>query len=260
MKHRSGVVAGLLASAAAASIITGCGSSDPASGTAAATGNAVGTSAARSGVTDGLRNSRYCEVIPITVDGDHLIAHVYSTQGVSDCPDEVWSTLTAQGVMRQYKAIQARLNGPRYWTLDGVSAGGVSRGGGSCTFGSDPGLETVLRATITARKGEGTIGPSYYRPNEVRRDTVVVFKEGRPVFELTDPDGRVYIMQSYARFVDAGLDYDQLAELGSRLDLPDGWRYSTRTLDDDYALSTAGTDGIAYVLMDDLGNSYQRRV
>ncbi len=47
--------------------------------------------------------------------------------------------------------------------------------------------------------------------------------------------------------------------MGSRLDLPDGWRYSTRTLTDDHALPTAGADGLAYVLMDDLGNSYQRR-
>jgi hypothetical protein len=258
--HCSRVITVVLATAAAAAIVTGCGSSDPASGTAATTGSAAGSATTRSGITDGLRNSRYCEVIPITMSGDHLVARVYSTQGVSDCPDEVWSTLTEQGVMRQYKAIQARLNGPRYWTIDGVSASGVSRNGESFTFGSDPGLETVLRATITTRKGEGNIGSSYYRPNEVRRDTVVVFKGGRPVFELTDPDGRVYIMQSYARFVDTGLGYDQLADLGSKLDLPDGWRYSTRTLDGDYALSTAGTDGIAYVLMDNLGNSYQRRV
>ena len=46
-----------------------------------------------------------------------------------------------------------------------------------------------------------------------------------------------------------------LATLGDRLMLPEGWSYTARTLDSDLVLSV---DGEAIVLTDDLSNTYQR--
>ena len=47
-----------------------------------------------------------------------------------------------------------------------------------------------------------------------------------------------------------------LAGLGSRLSLPKGWTFSTRTLDADYLLEA---NGVAVVVRDELQNTYQRR-
>ena len=54
---------------------------------------------------------------------------------------------------------------------------------------------------------------------------------------------------------DAELTIADLETLGERLTLPDGWRYETRVLTEDSELKA---DGLAYVINDDLGNSYQK--
>ena len=42
----------------------------------------------------------------------------------------------------------------------------------------------------------------YYVPNQVHRDTTFTYKAGKPIFELNDPYGDVYVMQSYAQIID----------------------------------------------------------
>lgn len=261
MTNRSRVAAGLLASAAAATILVGCGSSgDTASTSAAASSTATTGTSTGTANTSELRDSRYCEIIPVTRDGKTLTSSVYNTTGLNDCPEDVWETITPQSVAKQYKAIQVKMNGPRYWTLDSIEASGDSNTDTIYTFGTAPNtLQTYKRATIQTEVGQPTVGDEDYVPNSVKRDTSFLFKAGEPVFELTDPDGNVYMMQSYATYVDTGLTYEQLPDLGSKLQLPSGWKYSTRTLTDDYTLSTASTDGVAYVVNDNFDNSYQRR-
>ncbi len=64
------------------------------------------------------------------------------------------------------------------------------------------------------------------------------------------------MMQSSAQIADPKLSLDDLPRLGERLQLPAGWKYQTRALDRDYALTA---EGMAYVINDDLYNPYQRR-
>jgi hypothetical protein len=47
-----------------------------------------------------------------------------------------------------------------------------------------------------------------------------------------------------------------LPTLEQQLKMPDGWTYKSRVLDQDLSLVA---NGIAYVLQDNLFNSYQRR-
>ena len=200
-----------------------------------------------------LRNVRYCEVI--TVDRERLTFHVavYNTLGLNFCPAEQWARLDARALAKELDVSRVKLNGPRYWTIDGIEASGATKAGAIETFG---GIGMVERATLTTRLWQGTVGDKFYKPNKVARTTVFHYRAGRPVYELTAPNGDVYMMQSYAQIVDPTLTADGLAALGSRLKLPKGWTYATRTLDADYALKA---DGVAYVINDDLYNSYQRR-
>ena len=68
-------------------------------------------------------------------------------------------------------------------------------------------------------------------------------------------NGQVYIMQSYAQIVDPTQTEASLETLASRLQLPQGWHYRVRRLDQDYVVQTTGE---AYVLQDDFENTYQR--
>ena len=38
----------------------------------------------------GVRDARYCEIIPVMRNGLHLEATVYNTLGLNDCPASVW--------------------------------------------------------------------------------------------------------------------------------------------------------------------------
>ena len=94
-----------------------------------------------------------------------------------------------------------------------------------------------------------------YVIHDVARKTIWVFKAGRPVYQLISPDGAVYFMQSYSVQKEPQ-SMDSLANLGSKLSLPKGWSFRTATLTKDYQLKAV--DGMAYVVQDDLENTYQK--
>ena len=93
-----------------------------------------------------------------------------------------------------------------------------------------------------------------YVERHVNRGAVFFFDAGSPVHELVNPDGLAYVMQAYCVGVDPTLTEDELAALGERLALPDGWTYRTRMLDEELVVDTTAT--IATVLQDELENTY----
>jgi hypothetical protein len=75
------------------------------------------------------------------------------------------------------------------------------------------------------------------------------------VYELVDPEGGVWIMQSYSAQVVPQTEAE-LATLGARLALPAGWSFRTRTLEAELLVTARG--GLATVTQDELQNTYQR--
>ena len=98
--------------------------------------------------------------------------------------------------------------------------------------------------------GGAFVGQGAYRVARVDRDTVWHYVAGRRIYELQDPEGRRYVMQSFSRIVDSELQLADLASLGDRLDLPAGWQFTTRILREPLAVPVA--DGVAEVVQDDL--------
>ncbi len=94
--------------------------------------------------------------------------------------------------------------------------------------------------------------------NKVNRRTVFVFGAGRPVFELVDPHGQRWVMQSWSQTVDPTLSLADLPTLGERLQLPDGWSFRTSTLSSPLSIDTTTED--AHVTQDNLGNTYSLSV
>jgi hypothetical protein len=199
---------------------------------------------------EGVRNARYCEIIPIVRDGLHLIATVYNTLGLNDCPAQVWDSITEDAMKQRFGAVTVLLNGPRYFLMDSITASGATKAGEKIDAG---GLELTERATIDVGLLDLLHRP--YREQTINRDTVYRFKAGLPVHLLEASDGSRYAMQAYSQIVDKTLSYDDLATLGSRLKLPSGWRYTTTTPDQDLVL---GAKGKATVIQDDFDNTYQK--
>jgi hypothetical protein len=199
-----------------------------------------------------LRDVRYCEIIAVKRERLTLNVEVYNTLGLNFCPAETWARLDAKALAKEHKLTAVKLNGPRHFTFNTAEAKGASANGKIADFG---GIPMVLRATLSTKLWQGTVGDKFYKANTVKRETVFRYKAGAQVYELTAPNGDVYMMQSYAQIADPKLTMADLPKLGERLKLPKGWKFQTRVLDADYALTA---DGTAYVINDELYNSYQR--
>jgi hypothetical protein len=250
MKMSRGLMTWIGFGAGAASILGGvCGAAfaGPAANAPAA------AQAAAPGPGENLRNVRYCEVLTIARQWVTFLVNVYNTTGLNLCPADQWQALDANALAKQLGVTAVKLNGPRYWTLDRIEAKGSTASGQKAEFG---GIAMTLRATLQIKLWQGTVGDTFYKANQVRRTTVFHYRAGAAVYELISPSGDVYMMQSYAQIADPNLSLDDLSRLGERLKLPAGWKYQTRKLDSDYALIA---EGVAYVVQDDLYNSYQRR-
>jgi hypothetical protein len=189
---------------------------------------------------------RYGEVLLVGVGESGPQATVYNSFGLNDCPAELWSKLDAQAIAEEHGAAAALLNGPRYWLMNDIekqAEGPPER----MTFG---GIEMIKQATVQL----SSMDPAPYTVNEVTRNTVFVFNAGEEIYELIDPDGKRWVMQTWSQVADPTLSRAGLPELAGRLALPQGWSYQPRLLTETLRVDT--TTRPARVTQDNLTNSY----
>jgi hypothetical protein len=193
-----------------------------------------------------LSGKRYGEVLLVTPGEAGPQANVYNSFPLNDCPAELWSALDAHAIATENGAAAALLNGPRYWLMNSIEKEqqGIQI---RKTFG---GIEMILQATVVL----SSMDPAPYSANKVTRHTVFVFNAGEEIYELQDPHGHRWVMQTWSQVVDPDLSRADLPKLGDRLKLPDGWSYRTQVLTEELRIDT--TSRAAQVTQDDLTNSY----
>jgi len=197
---------------------------------------------------DHMRGVRYGEVLAMFLRDTGLEAEVYGTQMLNDCPQELWESLDADVITKDMGAVFVKLNGPRYWLLDGL---------GSKVAVVDPvfkdfnGIQMRRIATIPIG-ADFAAGP--YALRNVNRGAVFFFDAGKTVYELVDADGRALVMQARCVGVDPNMTEESLATLGERLALPEGWSYRTRVLETELVVDTSTT--LATVVQDEFENTY----
>jgi hypothetical protein len=189
---------------------------------------------------------RYGEVLLVRVTQTGPEATVYNSFPLNDCPADLWSQLDPQVIATEHGAAAALLNGPRYWLMSTIEKA-VTGTPETKTFG---GIEMLRQATVQL----SSMNPAPYTVNKVSRHAVFVFDANRPIFELIDPQGRRWVMQTRSQIVDPTLSLDDLPGLAARLRLPSGWSYQPRTLTSPLRIDTTTED--AHVTQDDLANSY----
>ena len=232
-------------------LLPACGSTSAAP---ASDGGADGGASPDGGASvSDVRGQRYCEILLAKVTGTQVHVDVYNTFGLNDCPDAAWTAVNAPAVAADAAVTTAILNGPRYWMMNGFE--------GSAFLEPTPrtlgGIAMRLAGAIDLPLASvGGLGRSPYTPTSIQRSTTVRFDAGQSVFELVGPDAKVYELQSYSVQKVAQTQAD-LPTLGTRLTLPTGWTFRTRTLAQTLRIATATTGGVATVVQDDLGNTYQ---
>jgi hypothetical protein len=206
------------------------------------------TNTAPQRLIDNMRGVRYGEVLAMFLRDTGLEAEVYGTQMLNDCPQELWETLDADAIAKDMGAVFVKLNGPRYWLLDGL---------GSKVAVVDPVFRDFngiqMRRIATIPLGADFAAGAYVVRN-VNRGAVFFFDAGKTVYELVDPEGRAFVMQARCVGVDSGMTEESLATLGERLALPEGWLYRTRVLETELVVDTSAT--LATVVQDEFENTY----
>jgi hypothetical protein len=207
---------------------------------------------------DNLRNYRFQEIDLFARDifKKALYESKYNTTGLNgaedskdSAPPSLVQTVNAKAIAKQYQALFVLVGAPRHWTIDWLS----DRVGGARHFG---GLEAAWMGNAPAPKGVDSKNPppKAYRYMTVPRTSIEGFKKGATVYLLDDPKDRTWVMRSYTDKNIKDLGIDNLATLGGRIGLPEGWKFRTAVLDKDLILEPKS--GSAGVTEDDKENVY----
>jgi hypothetical protein len=193
---------------------------------------------------DGTRDMRYGEILVVKPTG----VLVYNTTGMNDCPAKLWDAMDFEAIKQQFGAVAVQKNGPHYWMMDSQTLWL----GETASFG---GLEARYAATldpaIVQKSASGSQPYTVFEPKKVQR---MVYKKGKPVFELVDPEGHVYVLQAH----DEDFPIKSLATLGRQMkQLPQGWHYRSRTLTRDLVLDL-GPNQTIYAVGDEFHQYYTR--
>jgi hypothetical protein len=202
------------------------------------------TSSSSSTLHEGLRGQRYCEVLAGTLNNGVMHVDVYNTLGLGDCPDADWQALDVQKLQTEHALDLVVLNGPRYWVVDAF-ADSTLLDPTPLSFGNLPmrkaGSLDLMLAQLSTKP---------YTDPHVHRNTTWVFQAGKPVYELVDPAGRVFEMQSYS-VQKAAQTEAALAPLMP----PAGWKFQSRVLSSELRVEAVNDEAV--VVQDEIGNTYQ---
>lgn len=202
-----------------------------------------------------LRNVSFCEVILWCGPGG-----TYGTTGLNDpgdsCPEALYKGLDKEALAKQYQVESASLNPPRgrrYWLIDRLEIPA------STTVRDFNGLKAHYWGELEPLP---TGKPQVLDPTKVqytskffKRNSIITFEKGKPVFLLEDAEGTTWVYKNYTTAMDPTLTYEDLPNLGERLNsLPAGWKLRTMTLDRDLVLTPV--EGRARIMWDELGGSW----
>ena len=204
-----------------------------------------------------LWGQQYTEILPVYGNAitKNLTAGVYNTLGLNDpgktgntSTDEVLASLDMKQVKKESNALKVIKNGPRLWTIDWIE---VNAG----TVRDFDGLKARWVMWFYVPKGFKQ-GDNAYNPMQGKRDTHMGIKAGSRAFILDDPDGNTWVMKSADRIFHPEQRFEDLQHLGSKLKLPEGWKFRTIILEEDLIFKP--DEGSAWICQDDIGNTYDR--
>lgn len=208
---------------------------------------------------DDLRNVRYSEVFLIGGNGitKNLRAAFYNTSALNNekeemntCPAELWDKIDVKQLKKEYKVLAAFKNGPRHWMMDWIEI----PVGKELDFN---GLKARWFGEVTLPKNANLNekGSTAYKPTVVARKSQMGFNKGKPVYILEDPEGNPWVMQAYGLINDPTQTYESMSSLDKKLKLAEGWKFRVTVLKQDLVIH-AGSDGMAHIVQDELGNTY----
>jgi len=189
-----------------------------------------------------MRNMRFCELLVVKEGA----VDIYQT-AINECPGMVWEMLKLDQVKQVFGATAVYKNGPFYWMMDSQTLSLSEKV--SVTSFKVRRVGTLDPATLNA-----AIGTEPYKVFTPNRTITMVYSKNKPIFELIDPEGHIYVLQARQE----KFSIESLPTLGAQMKmLPNGWQYRTRTLTEDLVLNL-GPDKTNSVVADEFHQYYTR--
>jgi hypothetical protein len=195
-----------------------------------------------------IRGGRYCEII---LAKGLINFTVYNTWGLNDCPATRWDKVTSARVKKETGATFVYLNGPHYWVIDGFKNSNVV----NPTIKTMNGLTMQEAGVLHIRLADLFKASARYYKHEVQRQTTWIYQAGKPIYELIDANGDVFVMQSY-NLLKSPQTENSLSQLGTTLKLPKGWVFKTGILKKSETVQAI--NNLAIIVQDSFDNTYQK--
>ena len=174
------------------------------------------------------RDYQYCELV---FNYGETGNDIYSTSPLAPANLDWWNKLDVEKLAKEFGAKSVYKNGPQWWSMDEVGV-----------MASEPVDVAGVKMNFGAHLPPGTLNIPKYKVFNPAKYQYLVWKAGKPVYELVDADGLVYVLQGHK------IPTDQLATLGKRFkELPKGWQYRVQTLDKDLIMDLTPKEPIPSV-------------
>jgi len=178
-----------------------------------------------------LKKSRgylYCELV---FNYGEKGSDIYSTSPLAQADLDWWNHLDLKAIAKKFSAQSVYKNGPQWWSMDEVGV-----------MASKPVKVASVNMVFGAHLPPGTLKiPKYTIFNPAKYQNLV-WKAGQPVYQIVDADGHVYVLQGHK------IPTDKLATLGKKFkNLPKGWKYRVKVLDNDLAMKLTPREPIPSV-------------
>ena len=194
---------------------------------------------------------RYCEFLLTCKTDDGPKTNVYFTTDLNnaDTPMDTCGSFTdidPTDITTEFGVDGTFMNGPRGWVMNSFS---VPTGVVREFHGVKAVWESTLQADPSALRG------TPYKYAVVARDSEIHFAVGKPLFILNDPEeNSFWVMKSWSEMVDPTLSYDNLADLGDKLKLPEGWTFHVYIPTEEFTITAIS--GNAHIIQDEFVNTY----
>jgi hypothetical protein len=174
------------------------------------------------------RGYQYCELV---FNYGERGNDIYSTSPLAKAELDWWDKLDIKSLAKEFGAESVYRNGPQSWSMDEVGV-----------MASKPVNVAGVNMVFGAHLPPGTLKIAKYKVFNPAKFQNLVWKAGKPVYQLVDPEGHVYVLQGHK------IPTNGLAALGEKFQhLPAGWKYRVKVLNEDLVMKLTPKEPIPSV-------------
>ena len=210
-----------------------------------------------------------CMIFAVEKSWIQLNIHLFSTHDLNECDEKRFAPVTNESARAQllviYPNAEYRVHGPYFQMadMDVSSANNVFVDVGKLKFSLMGDavfniLDAIKDFSLYKQVMQGNFT---YVPFRTTGSLSLLWFEGSSLYELIAPDGKRYTMMSGSHILRNGTLGINLDNVGSFLNLPEGWRFEKRISDKIFRIFSTQLGGQEQkCLLDELGNVYIHNV